>query len=356
MDISTLDPNFKIETSFDGPDLVWYSVKQDPFRVYGLYDYKHHFPFVRLPLDVEQATSPGVLNLAYRTAGGRVRFKTDSPVIAIKTTYPGSYLMPHMPPTGSNGFDLYEKKGSQYNFLKMFVPPVEAKGAYDGIFKSQSTKMKDLTIHFPLYYRVDALYIGLKKGSVLLAAPPYKHQKPIVYYGSSTTQGGCASRPGNTYQAHISRWFDADHINLGFSGSGKGEDAICDWMATLEMSMFVSDYDANAPTVEHLKATHYRLYRKIRDAHPDIPYILLSSATKYAASTHNLGFLAVICATYEKAKAEGDKNVYFIHGNELFGEVDRDMCTVDGGHPNDGGFYRIAKRLAQTIQTIPNWN
>ena len=51
----------------------------------------------------------------------------------------------------------------------------------------------------------------------------------------------------------------------------------------------------------------------------------------------------VIQMTYERAKAAGDRHVYFIDGERLFGTENREACTVDGCHPNDLGFMRMAE-------------
>ncbi len=57
----------------------------------------------------------------------------------------------------------------------------------------------------------------------------------------------------------------------------------------------------------------------------------------------------VIKATYENTLASGDKNVYFIDGADL--NVTGD-ATVDGCHPNDLGFYRMAEKIGDAIEKI----
>lgn len=110
---------------------------------------------------------------------------------------------------------------------------------------------------------------------MLKQAPKYAVKKPVVYYGSSITQGACASRPGNCYESILSRRLDCDYINLGFSGSAKGEDAIVDYIIGLDMSVFVMDYDYNAPTPEHLEKTHSKMFKAIRAEHPTLPIIIM---------------------------------------------------------------------------------
>ena len=138
-------------------------------------------------------------------------------------------------------------------------------------------------------------------------AEDYTYTKPILYYGSSITQGGCANRPGTSYQAIIHRSIDADYINLGFSGSCLAEDAMLDYISNLDMSVFVYDYDHNAPTPEFLEKTHEPFYKKLRERRPDLPIIMVSAPTMTG------GMWTVrrehIKSNYEKGIAAGDKNL-----------------------------------------------
>ena len=137
--------------------------------------------------------------------------------------------------------------------------------------------MREITINFPLYNGIESLYIGIDEHSTLEKAAPYKMEKPIVFYGSSVTQGACASRPGTCYPSLLSRWLDADFINLGFSGNDKGEPALAHYIASLEMSAFVYGYGYNARTIEHYKNTYYPFYEIIRKKNPELPIIMMSS-------------------------------------------------------------------------------
>ena len=139
-------------------------------------------------------------------------------------------------------------------------------------------------------------------------------------------------------------------INLGFSGSGRAEDRIVDYMAGLSMSAFVSDYDHNAPNVAHLAATHCKMYQKIRAAHPEIPYIMISRVDFDCNYHENVARRDVILDTYRYARAQGDRNVYLIDGESVFRGRYIDMCTVDGVHPNDLGFALMADAVEATLR------
>ena len=171
-----------------------------------------------------------------------------------------------------------------------------------------------------------------------------------MYYGSSVTQGGCASRPGMSYQGIISRRFDYDFINLGFSGNAKGEDAIAEYIKNLDMSVFVYDYDYNAPTVEHLNSTHEKMFKTIRKVNPNLPVIMMSRP-KFNLTEIEEQRLNIIKTTYENAILKGDKNVYLLDGKKLT-ELCKNDGTVDNCHPTDLGFFSMAKAVGDIIEKI----
>ena len=345
MDISKIDKNFAVPAEIQHEGIKFYNVEEAPFKIYGVR--REGDLFRRLPEAVAASVSPGVLHLHSHTAGGRVRFVTDGTVIAIHAEMEGLGRMNHFAFAGSAGFDLYT--GSRY--VKTFVPPLDMTDGYDSLLDFSSRfkagEKRVFTIHFPLYSRVRRLFVGVKEGCVLEAAPEYRFATPVVYYGSSITQGGCASRPGNAYQNIISAELDCDHINLGFSGNAKGEPLMADYIAGLNMSAFVLDYDHNAPTPEHLAATHEPFFKRIRAAHPDLP-ILILTRPQYYLSAEEQERLAIARTTYENALAAGDKNVYFIAGPDLVASV-RNNALVDNTHPNDAGFVSMARAIGPVV-------
>lgn len=351
MDIASIDKNFKITTSSGKKNIVFYDVCKAPFTLYGFYSSSAAHGFSRMPGDVARSVSEGVAALYANTAGGRVRFKTNSSYIAIKAFFPGVRCMPHMTLLGSSGFDMYEYRDGHYEYLKSFTPPNDMTDGYDSVAELESSVMRDITINFPLYNDVTALYIGLEEGAAVEAGGQYKNILPIVYYGSSITQGGCASRPGNCYQNFILRQNNIDYINLGFSGNCKGEDAMTAYLSTLKMSVFVCDYDHNAPTFEDLNKTHGKLYDLFRKNQPDTPILFISRPDFWGTSFDNKR-RKIIEDTYNRAKSGGDNNVYYIDGETLFDGDCRDSCTVDRCHPNDLGFYRMAQVIGNKIDSI----
>jgi len=349
--IANLDKNLEVKTSLDVDDVVFYDVKKAPFKLYGACKDELDV-FKRMPENIAENVSEGVKNLNFNTAGIRVRFSTDSDYVAIKAVMPSLRRMSHMALTGSSGFDMYLCENGSYRFIKTFVPPQDAENGYESIVYFADKKTRCLEINFPLYSRVDELYIGVRSGSEVSECDGYKYDKPVLYYGSSITQGGCASKPGNSYQSIISHELDCDYINLGFSGSAKGEREIAEYIADIDCSVFVCDYDYNAPTLEHLKKTHLELYKVFRAKNHDTSVIFVSAPTVDSANKDKVDRKQVILDTYNYALSNGDKNVSFVDGMEMFSGKYGNVYTVDGAHPTDAGFLRMAEYIGSHVKKM----
>lgn len=342
--ISDIDTNFKIETSIEKDDIRFYNARREPFGIYGIF--YEDGKFRRLPEAVAKTVSEGVHFLHANTAGGRLRFKTNSPYVAISAKMENVGKMSHFALCGSAGFDLYVNGA----YCMTFKPPFDMENGYESVLELGTCEMKDIMIHFPLYSVVTDLYVGLQENAAVLAPTPYEIEKPIVFYGSSITQGGCASRPGTAYQGFVSRELDADFINLGFSGSARGEREISDYIKGLDMSAFVMDYDYNTPSSAHLEKTHEAMFLNVREAHPTLP-ILILSCPKPVLPAWALERRAIIEKTYENALARGDKNVAFLDGPALMAYCGTEG-TVDGTHPTDFGFFSMAHAISLVLRRM----
>lgn len=342
--IAEIDRNFDIPLTVNKTDIAFYSALSERFSLHGLI-YENN-SFRRMPKAIAQTVSNNVRHLSRNTAGGRLRFRTDSSCVIIHAKMPHIGKMSHFALCGSSGFDLYVDN----EYHASFLPPFSVSDGYQSLVDFKSSRMREITLHFPLYSDVSELYIGLDNTAAIEAPAPYQIEKPIVCYGSSITQGGCASRPGNAYPAILSRRLNAESLNLGFTGNAKGEPNMAEYIKQLPMSAFVCDYDHNAPTPEHLKNTHETMFRIIRASQPDLPIIMLSRP-KYSLNDEEKERLAIIRQTYENALESGDKNVYFIDGPTLM-QYAKNEGTVDGCHPTDYGFYSMAETLLSLLKTI----
>lgn len=350
MKISEIDRNLAVPNALNLPDAVFFDVKEAPIAVCGLWQVEKGKKFLRMPQEVADSTNEGVRELNAHTAGGRIRFRTNSPYIALKAVMPDNPTMPHITMVGQSGFDLYVSDAGQYAYCGSFIPG----NRHHGYEQSRPTdgQMHTYTIHMPLYDSVEEVYIGLARGAELEAPEAYRYTRPVVYYGSSITQGGCASRPGNTNAAMLCRYFDCPQHNLGFSGNGKGEIGIARYIASLPMTALVMDYDHNAPSAAHLERTHLPFVQAILASQPDLPVLI---ATRPDFSNGDPADNAVrreaVRRSYETLKAQG-ASCAFIDGETLFDGPFSDNCTVDGCHPNDLGFYRMAMKMLPPLRRL----
>lgn len=347
MNIDKIDTNLAQEQIVD-EGLIYRSAAEAPFRVHGLMLPDEDCPFYhRLPRAVAEAVNPGVAHLYRQSSGGRVRFRTDSNRIAVRV---------HMMEFSQNakfsllftaGMDLYVDG----KFRKILPPPVDLVDRYTTIVEVGDGEMHDILIHFPAYGTVISLDIGLDTTAAVEAPGAYANPVPMVFYGSSITHGSSNSRPANSYPNMISRHLDWDHINLGFSGNALGEQVIANYIADLEMSAFICEYDHNSPNAEFLRQTHEPFYRTIRQKNPDLPVIFMSRPRARFNDAEEAKRREVVLETYRNAKAAGE-NVYFVDGAGILNLFGGDDGTIDTIHPNDLGFACIAKSLEDVLKTL----
>ncbi len=358
MGIAELDKNLKVKSSLGLDDIVWYDVEKAPFVLYGNCKNAEK-PFSRMPRKIADKVSEGVGVLCERPAGVRARFSTNSPYIAVKVEVPYFEPMGHMAISGSVGFDLYVDDGESSEYALTFVPPAHIENGYEVMREVWPATRRDkdenlcYTLNFPLYNEVSKVYVGIKAGSKIGRGAKYRDIPPVIYYGSSITQGACATRPGNAYNSMIARELNVDFRNFGFSGNCKGEKAMAEYLSTLDASVFVCDYDHNTPDPEHLEETYYPFYEEYRKNRPETPYVMVSRVDCLWNSRGMIDRCKdIIYRAYLKARENGDDNVYFVDGSRIFEGAQRGSCLADGGHPTDIGFLRMADVIGKKVSFI----
>ncbi len=361
----TVEKQAELRSITQYEDAVFHDAREDCFRIYGLYEPYGGGRYCRIPESVAEATNEGVKGRNLNTAGGRLRFTTDASYIALYAKNCSEYFSAILTPVNRHGFDLYidgEDVGGDVadsEFVQTMRPP---EGLGNGSFSDRFRLPEgehSITINFPLYGGFEELYVGLPEGATLKAGRPYRNEKPIVFYGSSITQGAAATRPGLAYTSIVCRRLNADYRNLGFAGSARAEEAIVDYLASIDMCCFVLDYDHNAPSLAHLRDTHYTAYKRVRDTHPDIPIVMLSrpdfntyNAKGVLRTNDSIRRRDVVIDTFRRARAEGDTRVWFIDGESFFAGPDECECTVDGVHPSDIGMLKMANTVHRALLRI----
>ena len=325
-----------------------YHYNDNPLKIFGLAFYEKNGLLERLPAATREAV-PTLAELGKHTAGVRIGFRTNSPTLTVKLTL--STL------TVDLGMSLYSAQslnvmiGDRQNayYAGFACPSSYTEMEFEKTFR-KSAEMEEITIWLPRNEEIADLTVTVEDDALVEAPTPYTYP-PMLYYGSSITEGACASRVTNAYNAIISRHLDVDYYNFGFSGRARGEIEMADLIADIPLSMFVLDYDHNAPSPEHLRQTHEPFFQRIREKNPDLPILMLTKPD-CDYDTRADERRAIIRATYENAVAAGDKNVYFIDGQRYFGDTDRELCTVDRVHPNDVGHFRMAALIEPLVKEI----
>ena len=331
-----------------------YSVLSSPLELFG-FAVAHDDVFRRLPDDLYDKVNDGVTGLSWDTAGARVRFRTDKKVIHVKCSLRHNAEMGHFAFSGSSGLDCRMNIGGYDYYAGCVYPGAYSQTELEGDFRCDDARvsddgMIDVTVTLPLYNGIKSLEFGFDDDARVEAPKPQAIELPIVFYGSSITQGGCATRPSNAYTSMIGDRLDAKYINLGFSGSARGEENIARYIASIKKSCFVMDYDHNAPTHEHLESTHEKFFKIIRESDPQLPIVIVTKPDFDACPSDNAARREICRHTFDNAIKAGDKYVSFVDGQDLFEGPDRDHCTVDRCHPTDLGFWHMANVIGEAVR------
>jgi lysophospholipase L1-like esterase len=295
--------------------------------------------FHRLPARAEGKVTDAVWGLEKNTAGLAVPFITDSPSVHVR--WSGGGAMPHMPATGMSGVDLYERQPDGWRFVANGRPK---DGETTRTLTSAVTARTEYLLYLPLYQKVDYLEIGVEKGATF-SQPIQSDRKPIIFYGTSIVQGGCASRPGMAHVAIIGRQLDWPVMNLGFSGSARMEPAMADLVGELDAAVYVLDCLPNM-TDDLIPDRVEAFIRRLRELRPDTPIIMVEHLKPEKVLDRNARYQEL----YRKLTAEGMVGLHLLPGETLL--AGKEEGTVDGTHPTDLGFYFMAEAHLPILRKI----
>lgn len=343
-------PSFAQETG-EAARWQWHDARELTVEGKGWTDTKDFYD--RLPARAEGQVRPPVWHLSRDSAGLSVRFVTEATTIAAQWKLRREALaMPHMPATGVSGLDLYVKDKGQWRWLGNGRPTkaVEEKVLVSGMTPGR----REYLLYLPLYNGVQEVKIGVPPGAELQAGPERAvRTKPVVFYGTSIVQGGCASRPGMAYPAILGRRLDVPTINLGFSGNAQCEPEMARFLAELDPAVFVLDPLPNM-TAEMVNARFEQFVGILREARPQTPIVLVEhleytdgefvGARREKVAAAN----AALRKIHQRLVSSGQKRIVLVPGDKLIGRDGE--ATVDGTHPTDLGFLRMADTLESGLR------
>ncbi|MGV3486580.1 MAG: SGNH/GDSL hydrolase family protein [Planctomycetaceae bacterium] len=299
--------------------------------------------FDRFPASAQGSVTGSVWSLSRDSAGMMVRFKTDATAIHVHYKLKkASLAMPHMPATGVSGVDLYARdQDGRWKWVQVAKPATQEVKAE--IVSGLASGEREYAAYLPLYNGVEFMSIGVKEGSHFEGLAP--REKPIVFYGTSITHGACASRPGMVHTAILGRRFDMPVVNLGFSGNGRMDKAVADYLVQIDAAAYVIDCLPNMNPAD-VTAKCIPLVQQIRAVRPETPIVLVEDRRNTndwilpARHKHHSDNHAALQAAYESLQAAGVKHLHYIPGDHLYGD-DTEGAT-DASHANDLGFMRQA--------------
>lgn len=304
--------------------------------------------YERLPDSLQHISRKPLWDLGRHSAGLAVRFRSNSTCITARWEVRDNRSMNHMTPTGIKGLDLYCLQDGEWIFAGSGRPQGKVNKAT--IVKNMLPQEREYLLYLSLYDGVTSLAIGVDSLSEILqpAVDLPRREKPIVFYGTSILQGGCASRPGMAHTNILERRLNRECINLGFSGNALLDLEIAHLMASVDASMFVLDFVPNA-TVEQMKERADEFYSIIRRKHPHTPILFIEDPifthspfdTRIAKEVKDKN--ETLNAIFQSLKQRGEKNIYFLSSRDIIGHDGE--ATVDGIHFTDLGFMRYAEVL-----------
>lgn len=335
---------------FEKADLAWTDGRQLTVEGQGWEDTKSLWD--RLPARAEGVVREPVWGNSLDSAGILLRFRSDSPSIAVRWTLRKDRLsMAHMPATGVSGVDLYVRDGDVWRWSATPFPSGRTNESV--LVSGLDGRKRDWMLYMPLYNGIEEISIGTMPGSTIEPLPRGSDaMAPIVFYGTSITHGACASRPGMCHVAILGRELDMEVVNLGFSGSGTMDPEMADLMGELDASMYVVDCLPNLDG-QAVSERAVPFVRRLRSLRPDTPILLVEDRT-YADShvngsrrRNNSGNRVSLREAWDELKADKVEGIYYLEGDRL-------LCsdgdgTVDGSHPTDLGFRQQADAFKEVI-------
>lgn len=345
-EIAKHDPNMAVEKVVVTNGVQWIDGRIIPIEGRAFSDVDHFYD--RLPGNVTTNVNAGVRAMKHHTAGMQARFSTDSKKLRIKwVPYKEKLAMDHMPATGVSGIDVYVRTpGKKWRYVKTGRIS-NPQGGF--VTVDLWGKSNEVIINFPLYNGLKSLKVGIDEKATIAPLPPRASgiDKPVVFYGTSITHGGCASRPGLGFVSILGRNLDVPVVNLGFSGSGRMEYEMSEHVSAIDASCYVLDCLWNMRMKDKQGLPEYEPFiRNLRAKRPGVPIIMAGYCDVFCRPVNpKENFTRKL---YDKLIAEGWKDIYFLPSVGMLGD-DREG-TVDGVHPNDIGMVRMAEAYGKAVK------
>ncbi len=330
----------------------WKPANGGQFTINGLWWLQENQgAYRRLPLrpELQQQVDARVWKYADYPTGGRVRFRTDSATIGLRIDHGGDSLAwRELSVMAMAGIELYEGPPGQMVF-RQISRPASGSEPYEVRFGPfGERRQREFTLYLPMYAQLKSLDIELEPNASLTPPTPFAIDKPVVFYGTSFIQGGCASRASMNLPSLVGRRLGIDIINLGFAGDGRCEPAVAQLMSEIDAACFVMGPILN--NLEVMRENYPRFVGQLRRAWPERPILLMSRLhSQGQAEPYEVN--ALVREVFDAMRAGGDRNVHWFDSFVLYKDGS-EHPTVEGLHPSDLGFTMIAGALSPALAKI----
>ena len=341
------------EHSQDTTEIIFYG--KDSFRLEGtlIPDSLKENRYDRLPASFKGKVREPVWNLSKSSSGLSIRFLTNSPIISVKWEVLNDFKMNHMSETGIKGVDLYFRNNDGWQYLSTGRPQGFVNEAT--LLENMNAEEREYKIYLPLYDGIKNIEIGIDAESYI-RQPETDYGKPVIFYGTSITQGGCASRPGMAHTNIISRKLDVNVLNFGFSGNGRMDESIAEVLSETEAACYVIESMHNMISPQNVRERTIPFINTLREKHPDTPILLVDitkasfSVLDHKVSEYSRDMSDALKVEYQKMMDMGYKNLFYVEALTALGSDQEG--TVDGVHFNDLGFMRYADFLIDKFREL----
>lgn len=351
-------------TGFKDDGLTY--VDMSAFPLYGKVITDTDELYRRCPVSIEERLpdreAPEMIkDLCRCSAGLYIRFRSNTTEMKARweVAFKDKWYFAHMTDVNKRGLDVYTLLDGQWVHFGC-AKPQESKVSEATIQEGLDGSMREYMLYLSNYDQVKWIKIGITEGAVIenpVEITP-SNEKPIIYYGTSCTQGACPSRPGMSYTNILSRLLDRTVINLGMSGNGCLDYPMAEYMAMSEdPGCFVLDNVGNcfAPEIEERTAPFIRI---LREKHPDVPILMLNDNHGDMKTVFDSAYVkrytdshASEKAVFDSLIASGEKELYYWDKNypEMMPGFNE---TVDRHHFTDSGMKIYAEYVAAQIRAI----
>ena len=329
-------------------------------------------PYSRLPSKAHGVVTDSVWSLSLNSAGIFVSFESDASEIWVNCSLSSSTVpMPHFAVSGISGVDLwaFDNSINKYRFVApnqfpFGVTNIVQQLTRPGINISNPGTKIQYILFLATYNSVTELQIGVNTNAFIGASEPFQPiQKPIIWFGTSILQGGVSVKVGNIETARVSVGLNREIFNFGFSGNCHFDLSVGSFLIEIQnpAAIIIDCMWNNHGAMINSSAYDLVKYLRSNGVTSTTPIVLaegLPFGRNWAVPDENSAQTTdnmYLNTAYKALVAEGDKSLYYITTDKLFGPLSTlDSGTAAGLHATDQGMHDMGEYFLSFLPSILN--